>query len=136
MTRRFLSRLTMGAALTLLGLGTLAWAAPSLLLTAKLEKGGWTVVDRDGGSAARRLCFGDAAQLIQIEHGPVPCRYYVIENKPQSLVVHYSCEGAGYGRTTIRRETNRLVQVDTQGVHRGRIFEHKYEARRTGSCGR
>lgn len=122
--------------LALLAVGGAAWAAPVLTLPAQLEKGRWTISDREGHAAPRRMCFGDPKQLIQIEHGPRACRHYVIENTPKSLVVQYSCEGTGYGRTTIRRETNRLVQVDTQGVHNGHVFDHKYEARRTGACGR
>lgn len=108
----------------------------SLLVPSQLEKGRWTLTARNSASPVRRLCLGDSQQLVQVEHGHKACAQYIIENTPNVLTVHYSCEGAGNGRTTIRRETNRLVQIDTQGVHKGRLFDDHYEARRTGACTR
>jgi hypothetical protein len=48
--------------------------------------------------------------------------------------VQYTCRGRGYGRTHIRRETSRLVQIDTQGIADGRPFAFAAEARRVGDC--
>ena len=39
-----------------------------------------------------------------------------------SMTVNYSCPGAGRGRTTIRFETPRLVQIDSQGLDHGAPF--------------
>jgi hypothetical protein len=50
------------------------------------------------------------------------------------VTVHYTCPGSGHGRTTIRKETNRLVQIDTQGIASGSPFSRTFEARRGGSC--
>lgn len=113
-----------------------ATAAPPLLMSGLLEKGGWEISTPKSGTAPRRICLGNIQNFVQIEHGPAPCQQYIIDNHANTLIVHYSCEGMGYGRTTIRRETNRLVQIDTQGVHNGRLFDDRYEARRAGRCGR
>lgn len=134
--------ITVFAAAAWIGAGTMAGGAavvfakaPSLLMPSQLEKGRWTLT---GGTAApvRRICLGDPQQFVQLEHGHKACAQYIIENTPSVVTVHYSCEGAGYGRTTIRRETNRLVQIETQGVHKGRLFDDRYEARRVGHCAR
>jgi hypothetical protein len=50
------------------------------------------------------------------------------------VVVQYTCRGKGYGRTHIRRETGRLVQIDSQGIAGGLPFEFSAEARRVGDC--
>ena len=42
--------------------------------------------------------------------------------------MHYTCPGAGHGRTSIRSETNRLVQIDTQGIADGKPFSQAIEA--------
>jgi hypothetical protein len=50
------------------------------------------------------------------------------------VTVQYTCRGRGFGRTHIRRETDRLVQIDTQGIADSRPFAFSVEARRTGDC--
>jgi hypothetical protein len=49
--------------------------------------------------------------------------------------VHYTCPGAGHGRTTVRVETPRLVQIESQGMARNEPFAIRLEGRRTGNCG-
>ena len=51
------------------------------------------------------------------------------------VTVQYTCPGRGFGRTHIRRETRRLVQIDTQGVAEGLPFSASIEGRRVGDCG-
>jgi len=50
------------------------------------------------------------------------------------VTVQYTCRGLGYGRTAIRRESSRLVQVQSQGIAEGLPFEISGEARRIGDC--
>lgn len=107
--------------------------APGLAMLGQLERGLWQLRDREGGTP-RTICLGDARQLLQPQHSGLQCPRYVIEDTASSVTVHYSCAGAGHGHTTIRRETNRLVQVDTQGVAGGAPFSIAYEARRVGAC--
>ncbi|HMN54434.1 MAG TPA: hypothetical protein PKC32_09620 [Sphingopyxis sp.] len=108
--------------------------APSLAMLDRLEKGSWQLRERGKDTVLQTMCLGDARRMIQIEHPRANCSRYIIEDTPNSVTVHYTCPGAGHGRTTIRSETNRLVQIDTQGIAQGRPFSQAIEARRTGGC--
>ena len=118
-------------------LGALPVAAqtPGLAMLGTLERGQWQLRDRDDASApVRNLCVNDARVFLQLHHERAQCSRYVIEDEARSVTVHYTCPGAGHGRTTIRKETSRLVQIDTQGIANGAPFSTAYEARRTGNC--
>ncbi|KGB57100.1 hypothetical protein FG91_00205 [Sphingopyxis sp. LC81] len=108
--------------------------APSLAMLDRLEKGSWQLRERGKEDVLQTICVGDARRMIQIQHPRSTCSRYVIEDTPNSVTVHYTCPGAGHGRTSIRSETNRLVQIDTQGIAEGRPFSQAIEARRTGGC--
>lgn len=108
--------------------------APSLAMLDMLEKGSWQLRERGNTVVAQTMCLGDARKMIQIFHSRATCSRYVIEDTPKSVTVHYTCPGAGHGRTTIRAETNRLIQIDTQGIADGKPFSQVYEARRSGAC--
>jgi len=108
--------------------------APSLAMLDRLEKGSWQLRERGKDAVLQTMCLGDARRMIQVEHPQSNCSRYVIEDTPTSVTVHYTCPGAGHGRTTIRSETNRLVQIDTQGIAGGRPFSQAIEARRAGAC--
>lgn len=125
--RRFLVLLALGAGSALAA----QTAAPALL--AKLQRGQWAVTSRDGGPS-RTICLGDTAQLIQLMHAGSTCSRYVVEDAPDKLTVQYTCRGNGFGRTSIRKETNSLLQIESQGVAGGLPFQFRAEARRTGRC--
>lgn len=109
--------------------------APSLAMLGTLERGQWQLHDREDADApVRNLCLGDARLLLQLRHERAQCSRYVIEDGERSVTVHYTCPGQGHGRTTIRKETSRLVQIDTQGIASGAPFSIAYEARRVGPC--
>lgn len=108
--------------------------APSLAMLDRLEKGSWQLKERGGDQVVQTMCLGDPRRLIQVYHARTGCSRYVIEDTPNSVTVHYTCPGAGHGRTTIRSETNRLVQIDTQGIADGRPFSQAIEARRVAGC--
>jgi len=59
---------------------------------------------------------------------------FVVRDTPDEVVVQYTCRGNGYGRTSIRRESNGLVQIQSQGIEGGTPFALNVEARHTGSC--
>jgi hypothetical protein len=99
-----------------------------------LEKGSWELRQRGNSALVRTLCLGDARAFIQLQHPRTGCSRYVIADGAEEVTVHYTCPGAGHGRTTVRHETNRLVQIDTQGIAGGAPFSFAYEARRTGGC--
>ena len=120
---------------TLAAAGLFAAAAPAqapFAMLSGLEKGRWTLIER--GGANRSLCLGDASQLLQIMHPGAQCSRYTIVDTAGEVTVHYTCGRGGHGRTTIRMETPRLVQVGTQGMAGGQPFSHDFEARRTGGC--
>lgn len=121
-------------ALALAGTTAVPAQAPSLAMLDRLEKGGWQLRERGSDAVLQTMCLGDARKLIQIYHPRSNCSRYVIEDTPTSVTVHYTCPGAGHGRTSIRAETNRLVQIETQGIANGSPFSQSLEARRTGAC--
>lgn len=122
------------AACVLAGATAVPAQAPSLAMLDRLEKGSWQLRERGKDAVLQTICIGDARRLIQIYHPRSNCSRYVIEDAPGSVTVHYTCPGAGHGRTSIRSETNRLVQIDTQGIAEGKPFSQSIEARRTGGC--
>ena len=121
-------------ALGLAGAGAVPAQTPSLAMLDRLEKGSWQLRELDKDAVLQTVCLGDARRMIQIQHPRANCSRYIIEDTPGSVTVHYTCPGAGHGRTTIRSETNRLVQIDTQGIADGRPFSQAIEARRAGAC--
>ncbi len=60
--------------------------------------------ERTGGPT-RRLCAPSGRHLIQLRHPGTHCDSIVIEDGPAQVVVQYICQGRGYGRTRLRRET-------------------------------
>ena len=80
------------------------------------------------------MCVADPRTLLQVRHGRAPCSRFVIANDARASTVHYTCPGAGHGRTTIRVETPRLIQIDSQGIADNEPFALQFEGRRTGAC--
>ncbi len=98
-----------------------------------LTKGEWTVKHRDG-SADTKICVRTGEELIQLRHRQSGCSRFVVEDAADKVAVQYTCPRNGYGRTNIRKETNGLVQIESQGISGGLPFQITAEARRTGSC--
>lgn len=109
--------------------------APPLALRA-VEPGEWELRARgesDPGTPGK-LCIADQRRLLQIRHGGKSCKSFVISDAPGRVVVSYDCGGAGNGRTDIRVETSRLVQIHSQGIADGAPFSLALEGRRIGAC--
>lgn len=109
-------------------------AGPSLAMLERIEAGQWEVRFREAGAPPQRMCMSSGQALIQLRHPGTPCERFVVEDGSSEVVVQYTCRGRGYGRTHIRRETARLVQIDSRGIANGLPFEFSAEARRTGNC--
>lgn len=123
-----------GAVIAMTGLASSGLAqSQSLAMLDALNKGEWTVRYRDG-SPSRKVCIRTGRELIQLRHGGAKCSRFVVEDGAQEVTVQYTCPGNGYGRTSIRRETGTLVQVESQGIADGLPFQFEAEARRTGNC--
>lgn len=107
--------------------------APALAMLDRLDKGLWEVRFRDD-SASKKVCLKSGRELIQLRHSDTNCSRYVVEDSPNDVTVQYTCRGNGYGRTSIRRETSSLVQIQGQGIQASLPFEFTAEARRVGAC--
>ncbi len=106
-----------------------------LAMLDRLVPGRWELRRHDEPGAPRRLCLSDGRRLIQLGHPGQNCSRIVVEDTESEVTVQYTCPGQGYGRTQIRRESDSLVQVDTQGIAQGLPFAYVVEARRVGRCG-
>lgn len=111
-------------------------AAEDLRLQAlqRMEPGLWSLRLR-GSSASERICLADGRRLIQLRHRRLSCRQVIVADDPDELTVHYTCPGQGFGRTHLRVESARLVQVESQGIAEKQPFDFAVEARRVGDCG-
>lgn len=109
-------------------------SGPSLAMLDGLETGRWEVRVREPGAEPQRMCLATGRSLIQLRHPGVACDTFVVKDAPNEVEVQYTCRGHGYGRTHIRRETGRLVQIDSRGIAGGLPFEFNAEARRIGDC--
>ncbi len=121
------------AAAVVLGGAPLVAQAPELAMLDNLTKGGWNLRIRDNGSQ-RQICLRTGRELIQLRHRESGCNRFVVRDTADEVVVQYTCRGNGYGRTSIRRESNSLVQIQSQGIEGGTPFALSAEARHTGSC--
>lgn len=106
----------------------------ALAALARLEPGQWDLRSRDPANASFRLCVRDLNDFIQLRHVGRSCSQFVVEDKPMRASVTYACPKAGHGRTDIRVETSRLIQLSSQGVADGLPFALDLEGRRTGEC--
>ena len=99
-----------------------------------LTKGEWTIRFRDG-STPRKICVRGGTELIQLRHREPNCSRFVVEDGASEVTAQYTCPGNGYGRTSVRKETATLAQIESQGIADGLPFQFSAEARRTGTCG-
>jgi hypothetical protein len=126
------ARVRLGLATLLIAI-PLAGTAAELGMLDSLTKGAWNLRIRDDGSE-QRICVRDGRELIQIRHKQAGCSRFVVQDNADQVVVQYTCRGNGYGRTSLRREGNGLVQVQSQGIIDGAPFSISGEARHSGSC--
>jgi len=109
--------------------------APGVTALSSLQPGLWSIRSRDpDGPALRQLCLGDPRILLQLRHEGQSCSRFVVTNDAQTAVVTYTCPGRGNGRTTVRVETPRVAQIDSQGIADNSPFDWALEARRVGDC--
>lgn len=120
-----------------LGLGGIAAAAagqrPALAMLDQLEPGRWELRLRDA-PGVERLCLQDGRGLIQLRHPQEQCQRFIVTDLANEVTVQYTCRGHGYGRTHLRRESGRVVHIETQGIAEGLPFNYAAEARRVGDC--
>jgi hypothetical protein len=125
--------------LGLIAAAAVAGAAPAVSqrvgALGKLQAGLWQFRVLDGGaSRPAPVCIGDPSVLAQLQHRNSSCSRLVVAQSEDGATVHYTCSAGGYGQTSLRVETPRLVQIDTQGISENVPFAYRAEARYVGSC--
>lgn len=101
---------------------------------AGLQPGSWVMKSDDTAVTAQRVCLGDPRLLLQLQRRSTGCSRYVVKNDPSEVTIHDTCPGSGHARTTVRVETPRLVQVDSQGIADNSPFAWTAEGRWAGQC--
>lgn len=122
----------MAALACLIGGAVFAQSVPLAMLD-RLTPGLWEVRMHDSGQSDR-FCLGNGRRLIQLRHPHLTCRQFVVDDGPSAVTVHYTCPGHGSGRTHLRFETPRLVQIESSGLSARLPFDFAAEARRVGDC--
>lgn len=107
--------------------------APRLAALEAVEPGQWVLKEKDG--ASRSICVADPRALMQLQHGGAQCSRFIVANDPRSATVHYTCPGAGHGRSTLSLESRDQFRLQTQGIWEGAPFDTEYEGHRVGGCG-
>lgn len=116
------------------GSGATAAGVPAPQALQGLEAGEWELRGRGEGAETRKLCISDLRQLLQVRHGRALCRSFTVSDSAHAVSVTYDCAAAGNGRTDLRVETTRLVQIRSQGIADGAPFAFAAEGRRVGAC--
>ncbi|MEC3950472.1 hypothetical protein U5A89_16375 [Sphingobium sp. HWE2-09] len=124
----------MAATIGTMALAATAPAVPAPQALRTLETGEWELRGRGEGAETRKLCISDLRQLLQVQHGRTLCRSFVISDSAHAITVTYDCAAAGNGRTDLRVETTKLVQIRSQGIANGAPFAFTAEGRRVGDC--
>jgi hypothetical protein len=130
-------RVRVSLAIGVLGVAVLAGAAATrtqIRAFGQIQPGAWQLRALDKSGFAERLCIADAHDLIQLRHPAAPCSRFVLTNEPQTTTVHYTCTGAGYGRTTIKVESGQLIRIESQGLVNQSPFQMSLEGRWVGGC--
>lgn len=107
---------------------------PGLSLLDSLERGSWQLRSTSGVSPVGKICLGDPRWLTQLQHVGADCERYVVRSSANSVTVSYSCEAQGLGLTTIRKESNRIIHIQSQGIRNNAPFSFAVEGRKTGPC--
>jgi hypothetical protein len=138
MTRKFSQLAVFGLLSASAAAGAMAYAqGTDLSLIESLDRGMWQLRAVGGDAQAApidKLCVGDPLWLTQIQHGETPCSRYVVRSSPNSVTISYTCRGQGQGLTTIRKESGKLIQIQSQGIRNNAPFSFSVEARRSGTC--
>ncbi|MBB5687036.1 hypothetical protein [Sphingobium boeckii] len=132
---RFPARLSASIVLAAVSLPASSQPAPPPLAALKsIEHGLWELQEKGSKAAPQRLCVRDPMMLMQVRHGASVCSRFVVENAQTRGTVYYTCPGAGHGQTSIRVESPRLFQLDSQGIIDKSPFNASYEGRFAGVC--
>lgn len=107
---------------------------PGLSLLDSLERGNWQLRATSGVTPVSKICLGDPQRLTRLQHAAAACEQYVVRSTANSVTVSYSCKAQGLGLTTIRKESNRIIHIQSQGIRNNAPFSFAVEGRKTGPC--
>ena len=105
-----------------------------MALLDSLDRGSWQLRPTGGSVPTAKICLGISQNLTQIQHSGLACEQYVLHSSPDSLTVSYTCAGHGQGLTIIRKETNRIIHIQSQDIRNNAPFSFSAEGRRIGPC--
>ena len=101
---------------------------------AQTAPGLWEIAGLPGAKTPARECVADVTALAQFEHRRKSCQRNVLKDGPSSTVIHYSCAGNEFGRSTMTVITPRSLRIETQGISDSLPFAYVLQARRVGDC--
>lgn len=107
---------------------------PKLGVLDQLQPGRWELRLRQPDDGVERICLRDGRRLIQLRHPMANCSQMMVQDEANEVTIQYTCRGHGYGRTQVRKESGRLIQIDSQGVVDGLPFSFTAEGRYIGEC--
>lgn len=101
-----------------------------------IERGMWQLRPASGSTSVPvdKYCVTIPERLAQLRHKNAVCSQNIVRSTANTVTISYSCRGQGQGITTIRKETSKLLQIQSQGIWNGAPFDFAAEARRTGAC--
>jgi len=108
--------------------------APPLAALKGIAHGLWELREKGDAVPPQKICVRDPMLLMQLRHGTAVCSRFVVDNQAKRGTVYYTCPGAGHGQSTIRVESAKLFQLDSQGIADQSPFDYSYEGRQVGAC--
>jgi hypothetical protein len=122
---------------------SIAGSAAALLLTAAqqpsplagVKAGQWQLQGVPGAASGLQECVTNLLALARFEHRGKSCSSRTISQSSSSIVVEYSCGGAGFGHSQIDVLTPRSLRISTQGISDSLPFNYVLQAHRVGDCG-
>jgi hypothetical protein len=100
----------------------------------QVKPGEWELSGVPGAKTPVHQCIADLPALARFEHRGKNCSSRTISENASSLVIEYSCGGAGFGRTQMDLLTPRSLRISTQGISDKLPFNYVLQARRLGDC--
>ena len=123
-----MSALAGGVAVLVLG------AAQQASPLAQAKPGEWELSGMPGIAKPVRECVADMLLLARHEHRGKNCSSQMIRETGTTVVVEYTCGGAGFGHSQIDVLTPRSLRINTQGISDGLPFNYVLQAHRLGDC--